>query len=204
MAIAGTRPHESPPHLPSTVVDMVKLVVAGGIGVGKTTLIRGVSEIRSVHTEGVMTTAGSQVDNLAYTPHKTETTLAMDFGRLSLNRGETALYLFGTPGQARFTEAWRDTVYGARGALVLMDLRRPAESYEAMDRVEETGMPYVVAVNAFPDSPDYADAHIRQELDLAPETPLVRCNALERDSSIDALISLTRHALTHYRRNATS
>ncbi|MFI1107012.1 MULTISPECIES: GTP-binding protein [Streptomyces] len=193
---------DGPAYLPSSVRNMVKLVVAGGLGVGKTTLIRSVSETRSLHTEEVMTAPSSRVDSLAFTPEKTHTTVTMDFGRLTLGEsGETVLYLFGTPGQARFRQAWLDTAYGARGALVLMDLRRPEVSYEAMDLVEESGMPYAVAVNDFPGSPVLDAATVRADLDLHPETPLLFCNALERESSIDALIGLVSHSLDVYRRN---
>lgn len=194
--------HE-PAYLAASTAYLVKLVVAGGLGVGKTTLIRTVSEMRSVHTEEVMTAASVSLDNLEYTPEKTTTTVVMDFGRITLDPGDTILYLFGAPGQARFKEAWEDVSYGAKGVLVLFDVRRLDASFEALDLVERSGLPYCVAVNRFPGSPDVSVAVLRDHLDLHPDTPVAFCDALDFASSLDALIDLVRHALTRSRSEAS-
>ncbi|MFI5521143.1 GTP-binding protein [Streptomyces platensis] len=175
---------------------LVKLLVAGPFGVGKTTLIRALSETPPLHTEEVMTQTGAAVDDLAGVREKTTTTVAIDFGRLTLP-GDLALYLFGTPGQKRFRPLWQDIARGALGALVLADTRRLADSFEVMDIVEEAGLRYAVAVNTFPDSPEYDVEKLREALDLHPETPLVLCDARDREQSVDALIALVGHVLAH-------
>ncbi|MFE7592606.1 ATP/GTP-binding protein [Kitasatospora sp. NPDC057512] len=172
----------------------MKLVVAGPFGVGKTTLIRTLSEIATLHTEEAMTETGRPVDDLAGVPGKSTTTVAVDFGRLTLP-GNVVLYMFGTPGQRRFFPLWRDIARGAVGALVLADTRRLADSFEIMDMVEEQGLPYAVAVNRFPDAPDHPVEVLRTHLDLHAATPLLLCDARERDSSLDALIALAEHVL---------
>ncbi|UZJ34037.1 GTP-binding protein [Streptomyces endophytica] len=175
---------------------LVKLLVAGPFGVGKTTLIRALSETPPLHTEEVMTQSGAIVDDLAGVREKTTTTVAIDFGRLTLP-GDLVLYLFGTPGQKRFRPLWQDIARGALGALVLADTRRLADSFEVMDIVEEAGLRYAVAVNTFPDAPEYSVEKLREALDLHPETPLVLCDARDRDQSVDALIALVGHVLAH-------
>ncbi|MGX1756426.1 GTP-binding protein [Streptomyces lydicus] len=175
---------------------LVKLLVAGPFGVGKTTLIRALSETPPLHTEEVMTQTGAIVDELAGVRDKTTTTVAIDFGRLTLP-GDMVLYLFGTPGQKRFRPLWEDIARGALGALVLADTRRLAASFEVMDIVEEAGLRYAVAVNTFPDAPQYSVEKLREALDLHPETPLVMCDARDREQSVDALISLVGHVLAH-------
>ncbi|MEV7022076.1 ATP/GTP-binding protein [Kitasatospora sp. NPDC093558] len=172
----------------------MKLVVAGPFGVGKTTLIRTLSEIATLHTEEAMTETGRPVDDLADLPEKTTTTVAVDFGRLTLP-GNVVLYMFGTPGQRRFFPLWQDIARGALGALVLADTRRLADSFEIMDMVEEQGLPYAVAVNGFPDAPVHPVEVLRSHLDLHPDTPLVLCDARERGASLDALIALAEHVL---------
>ncbi|MFE4975759.1 ATP/GTP-binding protein [Kitasatospora sp. NPDC056651] len=172
----------------------MKLVVAGPFGVGKTTLIRTLSEIATLHTEEAMTETGRPVDDLAGVPGKSTTTVAVDFGRLTLP-GNVVLYMFGTPGQRRFFPLWQDIARGALGALVLADTRRLADSFEIMDMVEEQGLPYAVAVNRFPDTPDHPAEVLRTHLDLHAGTPLLLCDARERDSSLDALIALVEHVL---------
>ncbi|WP_416874262.1 ATP/GTP-binding protein [Kitasatospora sp. SC0581] len=172
----------------------MKLVVAGPFGVGKTTLIRTLSEIATLHTEEAMTETGRPVDDLAGVPGKSTTTVAVDFGRLTLP-GNVVLYMFGTPGQRRFFPLWQDIARGAVGALVLADTRRLADSFEIMDMVEEQGLPYAVAVNRFPDAPDHPVEVLRTHLDLHAATPLLLCDARERDSSLDALIALAEHVL---------
>lgn len=175
---------------------LVKLLVAGPFGVGKTTLIRALSETPPLHTEEVMTQTGAIVDDLAGVREKTTTTVAIDFGRLTLP-GDLVLYLFGTPGQKRFRPLWQDIARGALGALVLADTRRLADSFEVMDIVEEAGLRYAVAVNTFPDAPQYSVEKLREALDLHPETPLVLCDARDREQSVDALIALVGHVLAH-------
>ncbi|MCF3143423.1 GTP-binding protein [Streptomyces platensis] len=175
---------------------LVKLLIAGPFGVGKTTLIRALSETPPLHTEEVMTQTGASVDDLAGVREKTTTTVAIDFGRLTLP-GDLALYLFGTPGQKRFRPLWQDIARGALGALVLADTRRLADSFEVMDIVEEAGLRYAVAVNTFPDAPEYSAEKLREALDLHPETPLVLCDARDREQSVDALIALVGHVLAH-------
>ncbi|WP_097239940.1 MULTISPECIES: GTP-binding protein [unclassified Streptomyces] len=172
----------------------MKLVVAGPFGVGKTTLIRTLSEIATLHTEEAMTETGRPVDDLAGLPEKATTTVAVDFGRLTLP-GNVVLYMFGTPGQRRFFPLWQDIARGALGALVLADTRRLADSFEIMDMVEEQGLPYAVAVNRFPDAPDHPVEVLRTHLDLHAATPLLLCDARERESSLDALIALAEHVL---------
>ncbi len=175
---------------------LVKLLIAGPFGVGKTTLIRALSETPPLHTEEVMTQTGAAVDDLAGVREKTTTTVAIDFGRLTLP-GDLVLYLFGTPGQKRFRPLWQDIARGALGALVLADTRRLADSFEVMDIVEEAGLRYAVAVNTFPDAPEYSVEKLREALDLHPETPLVLCDARDREQSVDALIALVGHVLAH-------
>ncbi|GJF28955.1 ATP/GTP-binding protein [Kitasatospora sp. NE20-6] len=181
-------------YLPDQQQTLMKVLVAGPFGVGKTTLIRTLSEIPTLHTEEVMTEAGAPVDDIAGLPDKTTTTVAVDFGRLTVP-DDLVLYLFGTPGQRRFFPLWHDIARGALGALVLMDTRRLAESFEIMDLIEEQGLPYAVAVNRFPDAPDHSPEVLRAHLDLHPDTPLVVCDARERAGSIDALIALAEHVL---------
>jgi signal recognition particle receptor subunit beta len=173
---------------------LVKVLVAGPFGVGKTTLIRSLSEIRPLHTEEVMTEAGALVDDLAGVRDKTTTTVAIDFGRRTLP-GDLVLYLYGTPGQRRFLPLWEDIARGALGALVLADTRRLAESFGAIDLIEEAGLSYAVAVNTFPDAPSYTAEKLRDHLDLAPGTPLVFCDARDPAQSVDALIALVSHLI---------
>ena len=195
------RPNDRPESRPSRVgylpdrdQTLMKLLVAGPFGVGKTTLIRTLSEIATLHTEEAMTETGRPVDDLAGLPEKSTTTVAVDFGRLTLP-GNTVLYMFGTPGQRRFFPLWQDIARGALGALVLADTRRLADSFEIMDMIEEQGLPYAVAVNRFPGSPDHPPEVLRAHLDLHAATPLLLCDARERGSSLDALIALAEHVL---------
>ncbi|MEU3653629.1 ATP/GTP-binding protein [Streptomyces sp. NPDC032161] len=182
-------------YLPSAARTLMKIVVTGPFGVGKTTLIRTLSEIATLHTEEAMTQSSTRFDDTAGLPDKTTTTVAVDFGRLTV-LDDLVLYLFGTPGQQRFFPLWEDIARGALGALVLVDTRRLADSFAVMDMVEEQGLPYAVAVNRFPDAPAHSDDVLRKHLDLAPETPLVQCDARGRRGSIDALIALAEHVLT--------
>lgn len=175
---------------------LVKLLVAGPFGVGKTTFIRSLSETAPLHTEEIMTQSGALVDDLAGIRDKSATTVAIDFGRLTLP-DDIVLYMFGTPGQRRFRPLWEDIARGALGALVLSDTRRLADSFEVMDIIEEAGLRYAVAVNNFPDSPRHSPEELRDHLDLHPDTPLVICDARDRDQSADALIALVGHVLAN-------
>lgn len=142
-----------------------------------------------------MTQSSTLLDDTAGLPEKTTTTVAIDFGRLTV-LDDLVLYMFGTPGQDRFLPLWEDIARGALGALVLVDTRRLADSFAVMDMVEEQGLPYAVAVNRFPDAPAHSDEVLRAHLDLDVGTPLVQCDARERRGSIDALIALAEHVLT--------
>ncbi|MFF3752541.1 ATP/GTP-binding protein [Streptomyces sp. NPDC002018] len=190
-------PSPRPVYLPEGNHQRVKLLVAGPLGVGKTTAIKTLSQIPTLHTDEVMTDAAAGTDDLSLIGlrNKTTTTVAIDFGRLTLPGDRVVLYLYGTPGQRRFLPLWEGIATGALGALVLVDTRRMDESFEVMDLIEERGLPYAVGVNIFPDSPDYDLSLLRSKLDLAPDTPLVTCDARQRESSLKALIALTAHSI---------
>ncbi|MFC8824580.1 ATP/GTP-binding protein [Streptomyces sp. NPDC057137] len=181
-------------HLPDTTSELAKILVAGPFGVGKTTLIDSVSEIRPLHTEEHLTEASVSVDDLAGVRDKTTTTVAIDFGRISLDAG-IVLYLFGTPGQERFRALWADIAHGALGALVLVDSRRIDDSFDVLGLVEESGLPYAVALNTFPDARTYTEEQLRGSLDLEPGTPMIVCDARDTNSSIDALLALVQHLI---------
>jgi signal recognition particle receptor subunit beta len=181
-------------RLPDTVTETVKILVTGAFGVGKTTLIDAVSEIRPLRTEERITDASIGIDSLACVEGKTHTTVAMDFGRKTLSP-ELALYLFGIPGQQRLWGIWDGLVEGAIGTLVLVDLRRLETSFEVLDRLDTSGMPYTVVVNDFPDTPRHPDEEVRLALDLPPGIPLEHCHAPDRDSAVAVLISLVDHAI---------
>src|SRR3954466_9486710 len=172
-----------------------KIVVAGGFGVGKTTLVGSVSEIVPLTTEAVMTEASSGVDDLAATPNKVTTTVAMDFGRVSLD-SELILYLFGTPGQHRFWFMWDDLVRGAIGAVVLVDTRRLEDCLPGVDYFEELGLPFVVGVNGFHGEFQYAVEDIREALSISAHVPIVQCDARSRESTKQVLITLVQHAMS--------
>jgi uncharacterized protein len=182
-------------YVSPTVAQSVKILVVGAFGVGKTTLIGSVSEIPPLRTEETMTVASVGVDSLSGLDGKTTTTVAMDFGRITVSQ-EVVLYLFGTPGQRRFWDLWEGLADGAVGALVLVDPRRLEDSFEVFDQLElRTGMPFAVAVNRFPGAPPYSVEELREALDLLPDTPIVSCDARTRESSAGALITLVEHAL---------
>jgi len=179
-------------HLPDTVTAAVKVVIVGGFGVGKTTMVGSVSEIRPLTTEETMTQAGIGVDDNYGSETKTATTVAMDFGRISITE-ELVLYLFGTPGQERFWFLWNGLFEGALGAVVLIDTRRLEVSFDVIGRLEERGVPFVIANNAFPDGPRYPSEELREALDLDPDVPIVECDARRRASSRDVLMTLMRY-----------
>ncbi|POX39424.1 ATP-binding protein [Streptomyces sp. Ru73] len=187
--VVGPRSEDA---LPDSAAAAVKVVIVGGFGVGKTTLVGAVSEIRPLTTEETMTQAGVGVDDTVGVERKTSTTVAMDFGRISLNE-ELVLYLFGTPGQQRFWFLWNGLFDGALGAVVLVDTRRLEVSFDVIGRLEERGVPFVVAVNSFPDAPKYPVEELRGALDLPPEVPIVDCDARLRTSSRDVLMTLMHY-----------
>jgi len=180
-------------HVPlrSTASDGLKIVVVGGFGVGKTTLVRSVSEIRPLSTEEVMTQAGVGVDDPSKVQDKKTTTVAFDFGRISLT-DEHVLYLFGAPGQQRFWFLWDRLFHGTLGAVVLVDTRRVEDSWYAIDRLEHHGTPFVVARNNF-EAPQHDLETVRDALSLPPGIPLVDCDARDRESSKHVLITLVNH-----------
>ncbi len=192
----GLQTSELPTHrtpLRDTAETGLKIVVVGGFGVGKTTLVRSVSEIRPLNTEEVMTQAGVGVDETDGVAAKTTTTVAFDFGRISLN-DRMVLYLFGAPGQQRFWFLWDRLFSGTLGAVVLVDTRRMDDSWYAIDRLEHHGTPFVVAVNRFDDDgARYSLEEIRQALALPAHVPMVDCDARVRASGKDVLITLVNH-----------
>ncbi|MGP4113897.1 GTP-binding protein [Streptomyces sp. 4N509B] len=191
-ATAPARADDAPrPHLNAAASNGLKIVIVGGFGVGKTTMVRSVSDIRPLNTEEVMTQAGQDVDDLSGVGGKTATTVAFDFGRISINE-ETVLYLFGAPGQERFWFLWDRLFSGTLGAVVLVDTRRLADCWYAIDRLEHHGTPFIVARNDF-GGPQHSHDEIREALDLDERIPFVDCDARSRSSSKNVLITLVEH-----------
>ncbi|MGB3438941.1 MAG: ATP/GTP-binding protein [Actinophytocola sp.] len=175
----------------------VKIVVGGGFGAGKTTFVGSVSEIMPLTTEAVMTAASAGIDDLDATPRKQTTTVAMDFGRLSLDR-DLVLYLFGTPGQERFWFMWDDLVRGAIGAVVLTDTRRLADSFSPIDFFEDRGLPYVIGLNCFDGKQTHGVDEVRDALAVAGTVPIVRCDARDRESVKNTLITMVEYSMERW------
>ncbi|GAA3774932.1 ATP/GTP-binding protein [Streptomyces phyllanthi] len=190
--IFGRSERGKPPVEPVTL----KILVAGGFGVGKTTCVGAVSEIKPLRTEEVLTEAGRPVDDTRGVENKHTTTVAMDFGRITL-REDLVLYLFGTPGQDRFWFLWDELSTGALGAIVLADTRRLEDCFAAVDYFERRSIPFVIGVNCFDDAVRYPAEDIRQALDLDTGTPVVLCDARERESVKDVLVAVVRHAMAY-------
>ncbi|NUU25487.1 MAG: ATP-binding protein [Streptomycetaceae bacterium] len=190
MAFAGFDPQPAPHDLPAAV----KILVSGGFGVGKTTMVGAVSEVPPLRTEEVITRESEGVDDLFGVEGKTTTTVALDFGRITLDAG-IVLYLFGTPGQDRFWFMWDELAIGAIGAIVLADDRRLEDSFPAVDYFELRGTPFVVAVNCFDGVCEFGPEEVADALDLDPSVPVVMCDARVRDSAKHAMVTLLEHVL---------
>ena len=174
----------------------VKILIAGGFGVGKTTFVGATSEIEPLNTEELITAASVGVDDLSGTEGKSTTTVAMDFGRITIDQHRIVLYLFGTPGQERFWFMWDELSAGALGAIVLADTRRLDESFAAVDFFENRGIPFLIAVNEFDDAFHYVPEEVRAALELGPGVPIVLCDARDPRSATSVLRSLIQHLLT--------
>ena len=180
-----------------------KVLVAGGFGAGKTTLVGAISEVRPLHTEEALTRASVGTDDLTGVGNKTTTTVAMDFGRLTMG-SQLVLYLFGTPGQERFWFLWDELSYGALGAVVLADTRRLDDCFPSVDYFEKHQVPFIVAINCFEDAPPHDPEDVRIALDLDPRVPAVLCDARRRDSAKEVLITLVEHVLASRIKNGSA
>jgi uncharacterized protein len=179
----------------------VKLLISGGFGVGKTTMVASVSEVAPLRTEEVLTEQGASVDDLTGVEAKTTTTVALDFGRITISR-RLIVYLFGTPGQDRFWFMWKELAQGALGAVVLADTRRLDSCFPAIDFFESRGVPFVIGVNHFPDSHDYTTEEVRSALDVDPGVPVLRADVRRRESSKELLVALVEHVIERTRVSA--
>ncbi|MEN3305134.1 MAG: uncharacterized protein V7603_1336 [Micromonosporaceae bacterium] len=180
-------------HAPGLPVAL-KILIAGGFGAGKTTMVGSVSEIRPLRTEEYLTDESVGVDDISGVEGKITTTVAMDFGRITIN-DELVLYLFGTPGQDRFWFVWDELALGAIGAIVLADTRRLAACFPSVDYFERRGTPFIVAVNCFDGARRYKPEEVQHALDLDPEVPVLLCDARHRESGKDVLIALVEHVM---------
>ena len=190
MAYAGSDQAGEPAGAPVAV----KILIAGGFGAGKTTLVGSVTEIRPLRTEEPLSEPGTHLDALAGVERKTTTTVALDFGRITI-RDDLVIYLFGTPGQQRFWFMWDELARGALGAVVLADTRRLADCFPSVDYFEQRHIPFVVAVNCFEGARRYRPESVRQALDLEQHIPIIMCDARHASSGRDVLVVLVEHAL---------
>ncbi|WP_285606423.1 GTP-binding protein [Actinokineospora globicatena] len=190
MAFGGSEQVSDAPVVPTSI----KIVVAGGFGVGKTTMVNSVSEIPPLRTEEVLTEASVGVDDMRGIEGKETTTVALDFGRITINP-QVVLYLFGTPGQNRFWFMWDELAHGALGAIVLVDTRRLDSSFPSIDFFERRDIPFIIAVNGFEGSWEHTAEEVRQALDIAPTVPIINCDARLKDSSKDVLVELVQYTM---------